>query len=316
MITMVKKDGSTTEIQPSASVNTEEVAAPSTDTGANSQEVAEPVTTEADNDTAAEKASDNADASRDSILEPISSVERPPQDAETNSRYAAARRAAEKQRDAAVSEAETAAKNKIEGFIKGLNLRDENGKLITTEEEYTRYSQIKNSRQTTLETASETGITPEKVDEIVSAHPDVQAARDAREQLTQAHEELMRERVNTAISAELGKVREAFPEISSIDDIIRLPRYPDIKDKVSAGYTLSDAVRLTYEDVYIKRRAAAAAQQARNAAASTAHLSATRTHGSGGMNVTESQIKAYMDAIPGATREQAIRAYQKYKIHK
>ena len=313
MITMVKRDGTSTEIQPS-SVNTEGVADPSTDTGANVQEVAEPATaTDPDTSVEAESA-DMSDNGNSSILDPITEPISTPQDRETNARYAAARRAAEKQRDAAVIEAETAAKNKVEGFIRDLNLRDANGQLITTEAAYAAYKAQLSSRQATQSTAAETGISPDAVDELVSAHPDVQAARDAQEQLSRAQEELMNERVTAAINSEIAIVRESFPEISSLDDIIRLPRYADIKDKVAAGYSLSDAVRLTYEDAYIKRRTAAAAQQARNAAASSAHLSATRAHGSGGINVTESQIRAYMDAIPGSTREQAIRAYKKYKL--
>ena len=313
MITMVKRDGTSTEIQPS-SVNTEGVADPSTDTGANVQEVAEPATvTDTDIDTSGES-SDNNDDGSGSIIDPITETTRAPQDPETNARYAAARRAAEKQKDQAVQEERTRADSRVSSIIKSLNLKDENGNLITTEEEYQAYSERRNSRRATEDAAAETGISTDRVDELVSAHPDVQAARDAQEQLSRAQEELMNERVTAAINSEIAIVRESFPEISSLDDIIRLPRYSDIKDKVTAGYTLSDAVRLTYEDVYVKRRTAAAAQQVRNTASSTAHLSATRSHGSGGINVTESQIKAYMDAIPGSTREQAIRAYKKYKL--
>lgn len=322
MITITKKDGTSTEIP--SSVNTEGVAAPSTDTGANVQEVAAPATDNSPPDVSTETDINvSEDASNDdgsqSILDPIAD-NGGKQDAQTNARFAAARRAAEKQRDEAVAsakaEADNLAKSKVETFIQSMNIKDASGKLITTEEEYRAYSASRDARQSTNDTASETGITPDKVDELVSAHPDVQAAREAADRLSQEQDAIARERATAALNEEVSKIQQSFPEITSVDDIIRLPRYADIKDKVSKGYTLSDAVKLAYEDVYLKRRSAAAAQQARNAVQGTAHLSATRTHGSGGINVTEAQIKAYMSAIPGATREQAISAYKKYKIKK
>lgn len=322
MITITKKDGTSTEIP--SSVNTEGVAAPSTDTGANVQEVAAPATDNSTPDVSTETDINvSEDASNDdgsqSILDPIAD-NGGKQDAQTNARFAAARRAAEKQRDEAVAsakaEADNLAKSKVETFIQSMNIKDASGKLITTEEEYRAYSALREARKATNDTASETGIASEKVDELVSAHPDVQAAREAADRLSQEQDAIARERATAALNEEVSKIQQSFPEITSVDDIIRLPRYADIKDKVSKGYTLSDAVKLAYEDVYLKRRSAAAAQQARNAVQGTAHLSATRAHGSGGINVTEAQIKAYMSAIPGATREQAISAYKKYKIKK
>ncbi len=319
MITMIKKDGTSTEITPS-SANMEGVAAPSTDsnTGANAQELADPAITAEP----AETPTSDTDAQNDgaeSILESsVGDGGGKNQDAQTNARYAAARRAAEKQRDEAVAsaraEADSAARAKIENFIRSMNLRDPDGHLISTEEEYSAYTASRDGRLSTAETAAQTGITPEKVDELVSAHPDVRAAQEAQEQLSQAQDALARERAEKALDEQVTKVREAFPEITSVDDIVKLPRYPDIKTKVAQGYSLADAVKLAYEDVYLKRRSAAAAQQARNAISSTAHLTSTKAHGSGGVNVTEAQIKIYMDAIPGSSRDQAINAYRKYKF--
>ena len=311
MITMIKKDGTSEEITPSTSVNTEEVAAPSVDstnTGANAQETADPAPTSDDSMTTIQDV-ETTDDGAESILDAHPEKAPAKQDTETNSRYAAARRAAEKQRDDAVAEAERKATAKVESFIRSMNLKGPDGKLISTEEEYAAYTAARTGHNASANIAEQTGMSAEKVNDLVSAHPDVQAA--ARE-----HDALARERAQHALDEEVGKVHEAFPEINSVDDIIKLVRYPDIKDKVSRGYSLSDAVNLVYSDVYHKRISAAAAQQARNAAASTAHLSATRTHGSGGINVTESQIRTYMDAIPGSTREQAIAAYRKHKISK
>lgn len=134
------------------------------------------------------------------------------------------------------------------------------------------------------------------------------------EQVRNIADRLMDERVRIAIDSEIERVRGRFPEIKELGDIIRLKRYPDIKGLVERGYSLSDAVRLTYDDVYLTRRERAAAAQARAGAHSTSHLRATHSKGIGGADVSEIAIRDYMQAIPGSTREQAIAAHRKYKV--
>ena len=134
------------------------------------------------------------------------------------------------------------------------------------------------------------------------------------EQVRNIADRLMDDRVRIAIDSEVERVRGRFPEIKELGDIIRLKRYPDIKGLVERGYSLSDAVSLTYEDVYLTRRERAAAAQAKSGVHSTAHLRATHSRGIGTADVKESAIRDYMQAIPGSTREQAIAAHRKYKV--
>ena len=119
-----------------------------------------------------------------------------------------------------------------------------------------------------------------------------------------------------ALEREMAQVSERFPELKEIGDIVRLGRYPEIKGMVGRGYSLSDAVRLAYEDVYLARRAKAAALQARTDAYSTSHLHPARPAGEGRGEVSETQIREYLEAIPGASREQAIAAYRKWGNHR
>lgn len=324
MITIKKNDGSVQEIASSgaSSENMQDVAAPaSTDTGVNVQDAADPAIATDTATGTVDVTSDMGDDAGDSIFaQDADSAGSITQDSKTNAKYAAARRAAEKQRDegiaAAKAEAEATAKAKIESFIEKMGLRGPDGNIIKTEEEYADFIARRDGEKSKEKIEEQTGLSSDKVDELISSHPDVAAAREAQANAKAVSDALNSERAQKAIDDEVTKVREAFPEVQSIDDIVRLPRYPQIKDKVSAGYSLSDAVKLTYEDTYIKRRSAAAAQQAKNAVNSTAHLSGTRSHGSGGVNVTEAQIKTYMATVPGSTRADAIAAYQKYKIQR
>lgn len=126
-------------------------------------------------------------------------------------------------------------------------------------------------------------------------------------------QQLYNERARAAISSEIEKVRARFPEIKNTLDVVRLERYPAIKGMVARGYALSDAVRLAYEDVYVSSRTQAALREARGTP-DTSHIRPTSPTTSASRDVSEEQIKVYLDSVPGATREGAIRAYQKYKI--
>ena len=152
------------------------------------------------------------------------------------------------------------------------------------------------------------------VDDDPPARETESADAPTAEQVREVADRLMEDRVRIAIDSEVGRVRGRFPEIKELDDIIRLKRYPEIKELVGRGYSLSDAVSLTYEDVYLSRREKAAAAQARSLSHSTSHLRATHPKGTGGSDVSESAIRNYMEAIPGSTREQAIAAHRKYKV--
>ena len=151
-------------------------------------------------------------------------------------------------------------------------------------------------------------------EEVAPPAPEQKSEIPTPEQVRDIADRLMDDRVRIAIESEVERVRGRFPEIKELGDIVRLKRYPDIKGLVERGYSLSDAVSLTYEDVYLTRRERAAAAQARSGAHSTSHLRATHSRGIGGVDVSESSIRDYMQALPGATREQAIAAYRKYKV--
>lgn len=139
---------------------------------------------------------------------------------------------------------------------------------------------------------------------------------EGAEALRRVADALSRERTQMALERELSVLRERFPELKELGDVVRLKRYPEIKGMVGRGYSLSDAVRLAYEDVYLARRANAAALQARTNAFSSSHLHPARPIGEGRSEVTETQIREYLEAIPGATRDQAIAAYRKWGNHR
>lgn len=135
------------------------------------------------------------------------------------------------------------------------------------------------------------------------------------ERVRRLADELSDERARLLLEREIEKVAGYFPQIRNTLDIVRLERWGEIKDMVGRGYALSDAVRLAYEDVIISRRAEAAVREARGTPSSL-HIRATSPTSVTSHEVSEAQIRTYLSSVPGATRDGAIRAYQKYKIGK
>ncbi len=296
MITMRKNDGSSAEIAPESEKNGQ-VAVACTESGTSgSDQSSIPSATEKKRPGRAE------------------------QSPRKNAAFAAARRAAERERDASVREAERSAQERIDAVIAGLGQRNAAGELITTEAEYNEYK--KESRgEGSVQTAHAETKTDEALDTPKTETPSTHsagtldaAAQSTLEMAVKEHGKLLDERTKLALDSEVKKLSGYFPELKEIGDIVRLKRYPQIKQLVMGGYALSDAVRLTYEDVYVQRRASAAAAQARANIAGTSHLTATKARGDGSGSVSEGQIRTYLEAIPGSTREQAIRAYQKYRF--
>ena len=220
----------------------------------------------------------------------------PPQSRRENARYAAARRSAERERDEQIA-----------------RMREDTEREIAR-----RVSETLAARTSPVADATGEGTDIPDSAARENTPPVTDTGRETIAELGRLRElnqKLTDERTRIALDGEIAEVRGRFPEIKSILDIVKLERYPEIKSMVARGYGLYDAVRLTYEDVYVNRRAQAAAREARGAL-SSGHLRPTSPSSASSVDISEEQIRTYQSAIPGASRDSAIRAYQKYKIKK
>lgn len=224
-----------------------------------------------------------------------------PQSSRENSKYAAARRSAERERDAEIQKAREDAEREIERRVKeAIELRNSEEKTGARE---TGAGVSDGVGQESGENAETSPVTLTTLDREAG---EVRRVREIGEKLTE-------ERTRIALESEIERVRGHFPEIRNVLDIVKLERYPEVKGMVERGYALSDAVRLAYEDVYVRRRTNAAAAQVRSEL-STSHMKPTSPTSASSHDVTEAQIRTYLSSVPGATRESAIKAYRKYKI--
>lgn len=219
-----------------------------------------------------------------------------------NARFAAARRKAE-----AEKAAEIAKKNKeMDTLIAGLGLTDANGAAITTKAQYDAYKKSRDDA-TKAENARKLGTTPEELDKIVEASPQMKAAKEREAQFAKAETE---RRLNT----ELAEISKLDPTVKGFDDLAAQENFGDVLEKVQRGYSLVDAYKLANMEKLASSKAAAAKQKAMNSAASKAHMQPLGTNaGKAPIPVPEKTLEYYHRFCPGMSDEDIAKHYNKTK---
>lgn len=268
-----------------------EPAEPSTETeetGAKEQELA---------DTAEQIQDDNSDEG---------------QDAEKNAKYAAARRRAEKERDLAVAQAKEEARRELDTAIKGLGIRDPfSNKIIETKEEYDRYiaKQEEEKRGRLLRRA---GVSDEEFDSLVTSSPQFKAESERAANAERKLQELQGEEENRLIEEELKAIAELNPDIKSLEDLAKMPTYPELYNNVKQrNMNLVEAYKLANWDSLMQKNEQRAKQSAINAAAGKQHLGKTTTRGTGEVPVPAEIREQYRLFNPNATDAEITAHYNK-----
>lgn len=256
--------------------------------------------------------------SESSCINENQTKEKSPQSSRENARYAAARRSAEREYKAELARLREQTEREIERRVaqalagdKTAQSESEGEGALGSLSEVGASSEADGGQSTAEHESPTTDITAEGA----RVHDDGARVHDEGARVHEIAERLSDERARLALDREIEKVSRRFPEVKNVLDIVRLERYGEVKRMVERGYALSDAMRLVYEDVYVRRQADAAAREARGTPSSS-HIRATSPTSATSHEISEQQIRTYLSSVPGATREGAIRAYQKYKIGK
>ena len=263
--------------------------------------------------------------SESSCINENQTKEKSPQSSRENARYAAARRSAEREYKAELARLREQTEREIERRVaqalagdKTAQSKSEGEGALGSLSEVGASSEADGGQSTAEHESPTTDITAEGarvLDEGARVHDEGARVHDEGARVHEIAERLSDERARLALDREIEKVSRRFPEVKNVLDIVRLERYGEVKRMVERGYALSDAMRLVYEDVYVRRQADAAAREARGTPSSS-HIRATSPTSATSHEISEQQIRTYLSSVPGATREGAIRAYQKYKIGK
>ena len=270
------------------------------DAGAEGQEVAEPAAADSQEQTVAETAAGNQDGL---------SQEQQGQSAEENARYAAARRKAEQERDAAIerarADAQAEAQRVIDEAFQGSGLVNPYTKQpIQSKADFDAYKQAFEEDQK-AKLLKRSGMNEAQFNAFIQSIPEVRKAKEAETAANRARAEIK-------VQEQLTEIRKLNPNIQSVRDLTTMESYPQLYAMVQRGYDLADAYRLANFAELSKREAEAARQSAINAVKSKSHMvpAAERSGGTEVM-VPEETKKLYRKLNPGVTDEEIKRHYAK-----
>lgn len=288
--------------------NEQEIAAPAEATedeaeGAEEQEIAAPAEVDEVND------ADEEDSDTDSDTDTAEDEEDSKQSKAERAKYAAARRKAEAERDAAVKaareEAIREAQRAMDDMVSSLGMKDPfTGKPITTKAELDAYRAAESAdrREKILKRA---GMTNEEYKEFVDNLPEVKEARAAKEQ---AGEQAARQKVE----AQLLEIAKMDPSVKTLADLAKTENYQKVYDMVTRGYDLLDAYKLANFDRVQKATADSTRQAAINSAAGKSHMSKTTMRGVGAVSVPADIAEAYRVFDPDITDAEIQKHYTRY----
>ena len=259
------------------SVNNQEVATPGTEESVNNQEVATPGV----------------------------------QSVEENERYAAARRAAERQRDIAVAQARADAEQYIGEVIGGLGLINPyTNTPIRSREELDDYRE-KHTQESKDELYERLGISREDMSKIVSESPEVKEMRA----FLNASKRQENERI---IRSEIAEINQLDPgaNYKTVGDILNSDVGPDFRKYVEVGNSFINAYKLANMDNLLKKERAAGHQQALNGMSGKNHLTVSTAQGEGLIPVPTDVLNMYKELNPGMSDVEIQREYNKYQKKK
>lgn len=259
---------------------------------------------------AAEPSTGEATESTESVdVDDSQSVQAEPatrQTTEEDSRYAAARRAAEQQ-----TQAERQARAQLDSQFAAMFGQYKNpvtGQPIQSAQDYLIAMQAQTQQQNAQQLKN-AGLDPRMIDRAVAMNPVIQQAQ----QIVQAHTNNEAQRM---VQEDLQKIVELDPAMGSIQDVINSANFQEVTNAVrTKGLHLVDAYKLVNFERLSKVQAQAAQQQAINQAKSKSHLAtaAGMAGESDGDDIPESQIKQWQRWFPDKSKKELRALYNKQK---
>lgn len=300
-----------------------EPAEPSAETtaqGANEQEPAEPAAVEEPEDTTTGGAEGAAQGTGGNSPEGQDG-EQKQQTPEQNAQFAAARRKAEAERDAAIAKAKEDAKAEAqrtidEAFRNSGLTNPYTKKPITSKAEYDEY-RARFEAEKKARILKKSGMSDEEFQQFVQGLPEVKQAKEAQAAAETAERQAREQQAKLKVEEQLKEITALDPTIQDLKDLAKMETYPKFYELVKRGNTLTDAFKLANYDALTGRAAAASRQAAINSAQGKQHLSPTTQRGAGAVSVPADIKAEYLAFNPDATDAEIQQHYNRYmKNHK
>ena len=288
--------------QNAAGEKAQEVAAPETDIDTD---------TDTDVDTDVDADIDYEDDDDEDTDEPITEPAPEPKQVQSPEQNAAFRNMRLKIEAEARTKAQAEAARAVDQAIAGMGLRDPyTDKPITTKAEYDAYKQ-RHETEVIGRELSKAGISREAMDALINAHPAIRQAQEASKAYQDAQRSAQEQSAKVRLDEQIKEISSFDSSVQSADDLFKLPEYPQIREYVRKGLSITEAYKLTNMDKLTEKKTAAAAQTAINKVASKEHLTPSAARGQGDIPVPKKVLKQYMD-IAGMTEKEARAHYQKF----
>lgn len=237
------------------------------------------------------------------------------QSKEENSKFAAARRKAELERDKAIADANAQAQKTIDDAFKSMGLMNPyTQKPITSKAEYDEYKKrFDEERKNSI--LNKTGMSESELDSFVNSLPAVKQAKEAERQALEAKRQAEESYAKQKLEEEISIIGTYNPDIKSLSDIAKHQSFEKVRDLMNKGYSLVDAYRVANFDDITRGNVAAAKQSAINSARSKQHLVSTSVKGDGGVEVPSDIAEMYKVFNPDVS-DAEIRAHFAKQIKK
>lgn len=282
--------------------NEQEAAAPAGD-GTESEET-ESSGTEESRETAGEAAADTAESGKKR------------QTPEENAKYAAARRKAEAERDAAIAKARQDARDEAQRVIDrafqeiGI-LNPYTKQPITSRAEYEEYRKRYDAEKK-AHVLKKSGMSDEEFQAFVESLPEVRQAREAQAAAESAAKEAREQQAKMRVEEQMREISALDPSIRALSDLANMETYPKFYELVKRGNTLTDAFKLANYESLTQGAVSASRQAAMNAAQGKRHLTQTSGRGSGAASVPADIRAEYLAFNPDATDAEIQAHYNRY----
>ena len=240
-----------------------------------------------------------------------------------NARYAAARRAAEAERDDAVARIreesraeiqrtrEEAARQMDELFKDSGILNPYTKTPINSKAEYDAYrAQLQEERKRRI--TQKAGMSEAELSEFVSGLPEVRQAREAQKKAELEAQRAREVAAKARMQEELAEIAKLDPSIRSMEDLAKMDNFEAFAGLVKRGNSFQDAYKLVNFDRLTQQAAEAVKKSALQAERGKEHLSATKSRGSYIANVPADIREEYRMFVPDASEEDIQKHYNRY----
>lgn len=187
------------------------------------------------------------------------------------------------------------------------------GEPITNMEQFNAWNQQFNDAK--LQRDLKAGkLTPEALETAISNHPIVQQAQKLVQQDEAARQAQRAATAREKIDGEIAEIHKLDESISSLEDLMQAPYWPQLYDMTKRGYSIKDAHFLLNHDRLEQAKIEAAKQASLNNARGKDHMTATAApRGAGSISVPAADLTMFRQFNPGATDAEIQAYYNKYK---